>query len=172
MGYRDRFSNRTLFLLYSGYFLVFALIGSLATRWLTTIPNLAVYKVYNLVGQLYNLIAVILLTPLVSERDRINRLVVGPIAEAFHGATTGIFCGVLVGATLARTSESSAAVGALLTPSMLMIFVNINLIGVFVAEQSNPLGLDVRRRAKVFGAITLGVGLLLQLYGAYLDLIS
>jgi hypothetical protein len=168
---RDRLSNRTLFLLYSGYFAFFFWIGWRATQWLAALPHFAPYKVYNFVGQVYGVIGVILLTPLLIENERFNRIIVGPVAEWFHAVTTGVLCGVMVASALAPVTKTAIGVTELLTPALfLMLFVNVNLFGIFLFEQRDAFA--PKWRAKIFGGIVLGVGLGLQLLGAWLDLRS
>ncbi len=152
----------------------FTLLGAYLMSVISNIPGFQPFKVLNVIGIAYDILGVLLLSQLVMSREDVQKDVVVIFERIAYAFIQGILLGAFTFCIFAgvffsegQRSESLNTMSLYLSPILLgtMLVVGVHTLGL---DQDS--GLSPKKKVTTMGVFFLGVGLVLQLLGAVIDL--
>ncbi len=153
---------------WAAYFIVGWWVGSK----LVAIPNLQPFKVLNIIGLTADLAGIIILSRLISQNPRYQALITGKIADNLYGFFFSS-AGLLFRSLLGPSGPSSAQLESL---SVGTFFYLVSPIAAYFPTISEHVIARARwsdeRKTAALGGTLLVLGVIVQIWAAYLDLHS
>ncbi|TAJ30676.1 MAG: hypothetical protein EPO64_03045 [Nitrospirae bacterium] len=157
-------------LIFVVFIVALGLVGGLLGHSLARYPKLETFKLLNIVGLVYDLLGIIVLSEVVAKNERLKAFMVKWVAGFLIWAQSVVPLGALFGAWVGSSlPSSSVAVGFFASFFVYSVFV-LTVIDstVFFPRLARFQSLSFRTRT--FGLVLLITGVFIQLVAAFKDL--
>lgn len=154
------------------FLIVLLSIGAFVGLELASIPKLVPYKLLNLVGIVYGLLGLLVLSELVAPTERIKAFLVHWVAGGVLWASTVIPLGGLIGAAVGHELPSAGSAGKFFGTFLAYSLGVLTLLEVTVVNPEAKWLRFVATRHQFFGLVLLLSSAVAQLAAAFQDLYS
>ena len=137
---------------------------------LAALPRLATYKLLNVVGTVYGLLGLVVLSELVAANDRVKEFMVMWVSGAVLWATSVVPLGGLVGTVIGHSLPSASQAGKFFGTFFAYSLLVLVFLEHAVTLPTNLLSLNLTKRHQLLGLLLLLSGALAQVVAALQDL--
>lgn len=158
---------------YLPFWAVYFMVGWWVGSKLVAIPNLQPFKVLNMIGLTADLAGILLLSRLISQNPRYQALITGRIAENLYGffffSSTGLLFRSLLGPSGPSSAQLESLSVGIFSYLVIPIAAYLPTISEHVIARSRW---SDERKTSALGGTLLILGVIVQIWAAYLDLHS
>jgi hypothetical protein len=149
---------------------VWGLVGWWIGHKVVAIPHLRVDKLLTLIAVFFDIGGVVLLSQFVAGNERYRRFVANTLSDQFSGLFGGIIVGLFLFYQFGHDGPSKGTLGEMWNGIILCSLALSMFMSTIFSENKGTL--SEATRANILGGLFLGLGLLLHLASAFLDLYS
>ena len=153
-------------------FFVFVVFGFWCATKLVAIPNIQIFKVLNIIGLVFDLAGVAILSKFITDNERFKAFIVDSLALYISIFLLAVPIGMILGTFFSPSAPSQEVIRNFAMGLVIYCTWPIILTNLFVVGENGPPRTTVEFRVNLIGAFFLASGLIVQLVAAVSDLYS